>query len=273
MSAYEFDPKKYQRSSSHQKDWGNRLIDELQLNGDEIILDLGCGEGTLTARLAALVPKGGVVGMDSSIPMIQAAKGLETANLKFLCRDIDELDFHQGFDVIFSNAALHWVRDHERLLQNVHEALKLGGVARFNFAGDGNCSNFFAVVREQMSSPKYSRYFEEFLWPWYMPTVDAYEDVVRSAGFFDFRVWGEIADRSFSATELIGWIEQPTLVPLLEQIASDDKQAFRDDVVALMLQRTKRDDGNYFETFRRINLLARRDRASPVANHYMRSIG
>ncbi len=74
MSSYEFDPKKYLQASSHQKDWGNRLIDELQLSGDEIILDLGCGEGTLTARLAALVPRGGVVGMDSSPQMIEAAR-------------------------------------------------------------------------------------------------------------------------------------------------------------------------------------------------------
>ncbi len=258
MSAYEFDPKKYHQASGHQKDWGNRLIEELNLRGKEIILDLGCGEGTLTAKLAALVPNGGVVGMDSSIPMIEAAKGMETSNLKFLCRDIDELDFHQGFDVIFSNAALHWVRDHDRLLNNVHEALKPEGVARFNFAGDGNCSNFFSVIRELMAGPRYSRYFEEFLWPWYMPTVEEYEQKVQSNGRFDFKVWGEVADRSFSATELIGWIEQPSIVPLLEQVASDDKQAFRDDVVAMMLERTKRENGSYFETFRRINLLARR---------------
>ena len=65
-----------------------------------------------------------------------------------------------------------------------------------------------------------------------------------------------MADRSFTATEMIGWLEQPSLVPLLEQIASDDKEAFRDDVVAMMLNRTKNADGNFFETFRRINLLA-----------------
>ena len=258
MSAYEFDPKKYQQASNHQKDWGNRLIDELHLHGDEIILDLGCGEGTLTARLATLVPDGGVVGMDSSIQMIQVGKGLETSNLKFICRDIDDLDFIEGFDVIFSNAALHWVTDHDRLLINVHRALRPGGVARFNFAGDGNCSNFFATVRKLMVGPRYSRYFKEFLWPWYMPTVEAYEEKVNSTGLFDSRVWGEIADRSFTATGLIGWIEQPSIVPLLEQVASDDKQAFRDDVVAKMLERTKMGDGEYLETFRRINLLARK---------------
>lgn len=258
MSSYEFDPKKYLQASSHQKDWGNRLIDELQLSGDEIILDLGCGEGTLTARLAALVPRGGVVGMDSSPQMIEAARGLETPNLKFLCRDIDELDFHEGFDVVFSNAALHWVTDHDKLLRNVHEALRPDGMARFNFAGDGNCTNFFAVVRQLMSSPRYARYFEHFLWPWYMPTVEDYQEKVGSTGLFDFQVWQDVADRSFSAAEMIGWIEQPSIVPLLEQIASDDKEAFRDDVVAMMLERTRKEDGAFFETFRRINLLGRK---------------
>lgn len=258
MSSYEFDPEKYQLASGHQKDWGNRLIDELRLRGDEIILDLGCGEGTLTARLAPLVPRGGVVGMDSSVQMIEAARRLETPNLKFLCRDIDDLDFHQGFDVVFSNAALHWVRDHDRLLQNVHEALRQGGVARFNFAGEGNCPNFFAVVRELMSAPRYSRYFSEFIWPWYMPSVEAYRQKVSGTGLFDFRVWGETVERSFSETEMIGWIEQPSLVPLLEQIASDDKEAFRDDAVAMMLSRTKKEDGTFLERFRRINLLAQK---------------
>ena len=70
MSSYDFDPDEYHLASGHQKEWGNRLIDELHLKGDEVILDLGCGEGTLTARLATLVPKGGVVGMDSSVQMI-----------------------------------------------------------------------------------------------------------------------------------------------------------------------------------------------------------
>jgi trans-aconitate methyltransferase len=258
MSSYEFDPDEYRLASGHQKEWGNRLIDELRLKGDEVILDLGCGEGTLTAQLAALVPRGGVVGMDSSVQMIQAAKGLETSNLKFLCRDIDDLDFHQGFDIVFSNASLHWVRDHDRLLRNVHEALKEGGRARFNFAGDGNCPNFFAVVGELMSVPRYSRYFREFLWPWYMPTVEEYQEKVGRSGLFDFRVWGEAVDRRFSAAELTGWIEQPSLVPLLEQLPSDTKGSFRDEVVAEMLQRTRQDDGRYLETFRRINLLARK---------------
>jgi trans-aconitate 2-methyltransferase len=261
MSAYQFDPEKYLHASPHQKDWGNRLIDELDLRGDETILDLGCGEGTLTARLASLVPHGGAVGMDSSSSMIGAARKLETRNLRFIVRDVDDLDFISGFDVIFSNAALHWVTDHDRLLVNVHRALKPGGLARFNFAGDGNCSNFFAVVREVMAEPRFVAYFEGWEWPWYMPTVDSYRQKVDATGLFDFKVWGEVADRSFTGNAMTDWIDQPSIVPLLERIGDVGKQDFRDEVVDVMLERTKGPDGLHFETFRRINLLARKKEA------------
>ena len=62
--AHEFDGKKYEAASAHQKEWGARLIQELSISGTERILDLGCGDGTLTAQLAALTPRGSVVGID-----------------------------------------------------------------------------------------------------------------------------------------------------------------------------------------------------------------
>ena len=55
---YEFDGKKYEKASSHQKEWGEKLIEELDLKGTERILDLGCGDGTLTVQLSGLVPEG-----------------------------------------------------------------------------------------------------------------------------------------------------------------------------------------------------------------------
>ena len=67
---YEFDAKRYERSSSHQQDWGQRLIGELHLTGSERILDLGCGDGRLTAQLAERVSQGHVLGIDVSRNMI-----------------------------------------------------------------------------------------------------------------------------------------------------------------------------------------------------------
>jgi trans-aconitate 2-methyltransferase len=70
---HEFDGKKYEKASAHQREWGAKLITELELQGSERILDLGCGDGTLTAQIAGLLSKGEVVGIDASKGMIDAA--------------------------------------------------------------------------------------------------------------------------------------------------------------------------------------------------------
>lgn len=127
---FEFDGNRYQEASAHQKEWGNRLIDELDLSGGERILDLGCGDGALTARLARFVPHGQVIGIDSSAGMIDAAVNHRADNLSFALKDINDLDYADEFDVVFSNAALHWVKEHSSLLVNVHRSLKDGGIAR-----------------------------------------------------------------------------------------------------------------------------------------------
>jgi len=246
----------YRAASRHQKEWGNRLIDDIALRSNERIIDLGCGDGILTRRLADLVPNGSVLGIDSSPSMIATAKKLECGNLRFERLDINDIDFSDVFDLAFSNAALHWVKDHERLLSNVHRALVKGGKVRFNFAGDGNCMNFFAVGREIAALPRYKAYFNNMIWPWFMPSVRDYEAIVRLIGFANYRVWAENADRHFTEDELVRWIDQPSLVPFLALVDEPDKKPFRDAVVASMINRTMTADGMYFETFRRINLLA-----------------
>ncbi len=256
---YEFDGKKYEKASSHQKEWGERIIEELALQGTERILDLGCGDGTLTVQLSRLVPNGEVVGIDASRGMIEAAEPKQGGNLRFILMDINALDMDRGFDIVFSNATLHWVKDHRRLLHNIQRILRSGGVARFNFAGDGNCSYFFKVIRESMILPGFARYFNAFTWPWYMPTVEDYKALVEGVGFCSYEVWGENADRFFPDIEaLTKWVDQPSLVPFMACVADHDKASFREFVVRRMVEETRQADGTCFETFRRINLLARK---------------
>ena len=183
--AHEFDGQKYEAASGHQKEWGERLIAELNLRGTERILDLGCGDGALTAKLARLVPGGMVVGIDASYGMIEVAKQKQGKNVRFLLMDINNLEFDQEFDIVFSNATLHWVSDHRSLFKRVQSILSHGGVLRFNFVGDGNCSSFIKVIRESMTLPLFSEYFKGFVWPWYMPSVEEYTALVQDAGFQD----------------------------------------------------------------------------------------
>jgi trans-aconitate methyltransferase len=161
---YCFDAGKYQKASAHQQDWGLRMISELSLSGNERILDLGCGDGRLTKRLAELTPNGSVLGLDSSSQMIEAAKALERGNLSFICKDVCEMDYECEFDLIYSNAALHWVKDHMGLLASCRKALNSGGLIRWSFGGEGNTKNLVAALNGAISK---SGAFSGFDWPWF----------------------------------------------------------------------------------------------------------
>lgn len=258
---FEFDGEKYKNASSHQKEWGAKLIAEFDFQGSEYILDLGCGDGAITFDLASKVPNGFVLGVDASKGMIATAQETHKQNnLKFEILDINSISFKNEFDIIISNATLHWVKDHKKLLSNVHNALKNNGTVRFNFAANGNCSFFYKVIKQVMQFPKYVEYFNDFIWPWYMPDIEEYNSLTEQFAFTEIEVWGENADRNFpNAGAMIKWIDQPSIVPFLKCITSkEDAKTFRNIVVEKMVQETTQKDGACFETFRRVNLKAKK---------------
>lgn len=259
MGTYEFDGEKYKKASKHQKEWGYSLISQIHLTGHEKILDLGCGDGALTERLADLIPEGNVLGIDASTGMIQTAKALERANLKFVRMDINAMAFKDEFDMIYSNAALHWVKDHVSLLKNSLQALKPGGSIYWNFAGNGTCAAFNRLMREIIAEPEYEPYFINFQWPWVMLSAKEYKRMAQEAGFCQIQITEENKDRYFAnENELIQWIDQPCIVPFIQDVPSEKKEAFRREAVEKMVARTRQADGTCFETFRRINICAKK---------------
>ncbi len=241
-----------------QKKWGIRIISEFNFKGDEHILDLGCGDGLLTSMLADRVPNGFVLGIDASEGMIKTAKKIKKSNLKFELMDINNINFIEEFDLIFSNAALHWIKDHKRLLARVYNALKKEGILRFNFAAKGNCLNLIHVLKEVIELEEFSKYFKNFEWPWFMPDVEEYVDFLKSFNFKNVKVWKENADKFFkNRKEIIGWIEQPSIVPFLQHLPNKKiRKSFRNLVVKKMLKKTRQPNNTYFEVFRRINVFA-----------------
>ena len=167
------------------------------------------------------------------------------------------MDFENSFDVIYSNAALHWVLDHPRLLAASHRALRTGGIIAWNFAAAGTCGNFFPAVREVMRKPEYAVHFAEFEWPFYMPAQQEYERLVAEAGFSAYSVDCEKRDRLFTdAGEMAAWIDQPSIVPFLDVLPQELKPAFRTDVIQRTLDRALQADGRCLETFRRLRVMA-----------------
>lgn len=258
-NAFEFDGKKYRQASTHQKEWGNKIIAGLKLKGNERILDLGCGDGILTQQLSQLVPDGFVLGIDSSKGMIETAKEQESVNVSFRLLSINDINFKNEFDLIFSNATLHWIIDHRNLLNRTYNALRKQGIIRFNFAGDGNCSTFFSVIKQVMEHSEYKDYFRAFEWPWYMPRLVDYKLLVESFDFIETNVWGENTDRYFQTKdEMIKWIDQPSLVPFIKLVDESKRYQFREEVINEMLKLSEQTDGRCFETFRRINVYAKK---------------
>ena len=256
---YEFDGKQYKQASAHQTSWGKELVELLPLKGTERVLDIGCGDGRVTQRLAQRVPNGEVLGIDAADGMILAAKEHETINLRFEAIDINEVTFCDEFDVVFSHAALHWVADHTILWRKSHAALKMGGCVRLNFAGKGTCPALIDAISETMGHVSYARYFTGFVWPWYMPTVAAYEKVLSETSFLDVEVREDVRTRIFPSKEsLARWIDVPCLVPFLAVIDEGDRQAFRDTVIGLMVQRTRQAEGGYLEHFCRLDVSGRK---------------
>lgn len=257
MDTFEFDGEKYKTASIPQKEWGNKLISELRLKGNENILDLGCGDGVLTEQLSFAVPNGKVLGIDASTGMIKTAEKIIKNNIKFQQADINKIDYKNKFDVIFSNAALHWIKDHNQLLANTYNALKMHGIILWDFGSDGNCANFIDIIHNKIMDTKYTEYFKDFEWPWFMPSKSQYEKLMSHTGFSNYTIMEVNRDRYFpNAEEIIKWIDQPCIVPFIKYIPDKIKESFRNEVITEMLKRTQQTNGTYFETFRRLKIYA-----------------
>ena len=126
-----WDAAEYAANSVVQQTWARELIGKLGLRGTEQILDVGCGDGKVTAEIARAVPNGSATGIDASTEMISFAEKTfpkkSVSNLEFHVMDAREIEFDRKFDLVFSNAALHWVDDHQKFLAGAASVLKPGG--------------------------------------------------------------------------------------------------------------------------------------------------
>ena len=131
MDIYNWEAKDYSELSSEQQKWGKELISKLNLKEDDHVLDIGCGDGKITAEITAQVPDGCVTGIDNSEEMINLAAEKfppdKYPNLSFQICNAKEITFNNQFTIVFSNAALHWVDDHTIVLEGIYRSLKPGG--------------------------------------------------------------------------------------------------------------------------------------------------
>ncbi|NDY41663.1 methyltransferase domain-containing protein [Dissulfurirhabdus thermomarina] len=184
---YRWDPADYARNSASQAEWARELMERLDLRGDEWILDVGCGDGKVSAALAARVPGGRVTGIDASAEMVAFAAAAHPPgafpNLEFVRMDARRIRFRERYDRVFSNAALHWIVDHRPVLAGIHAALKPSGRVLVQMGGRGNAAGVVEVLDDLMHRDEWRRYFSGFTFPYGFHAPENYAPLLSAAGF------------------------------------------------------------------------------------------
>ena len=243
---YKWDAEDYRDSSSQQKKWGRELLAKLHLNGDERVLDIGCGDGKLTAELAEQLPRGSAMGIDNSEEMVRLASETYPPDafprLSWRVVDARSLDFDGEFDVIFSNAVLHWVKDHQPVLSGIRRSLKPGGRILIQMGGKGNASNIVAVLAEMFGREEWNRYFTDFTLPYGFYGPGEYEEWLKEAGLTPTRVELVPKDMVHEGREgLAGWI-RTTWLPFTQRIPEKLREQFIDELVGRYVERFPPDE-------------------------------
>lgn len=235
MSKPSWDAQDYEEHSATQVAWARECLERLALRGDERVLDLGCGDGRITAELAERLPKGSVLGVDASPAMVahscRKRLGGSITNLAFAEADATHLAISAEFDLVVSFNCLHWALDQGAVLAGIARSLAPAGRLFLHFGGRGNVAAMRAVVERAVEDDAWRAAFAGFAFPWCFPSDGEYRLLMEEAGLRPTRV--ELLSTQMShqgSAALAGWL-RTTWLPYLERLPAARRAAFVDEVV------------------------------------------
>ena len=227
-----------------QEEYGRKHLAELDLAGNEAVLDIGCGDGRLTAAIAERVPRGRVVGIDNSPAMIASARESQQtlhSTLTFEVIDAAALPFHAEFDLVFSTSALHWVKDHLAVLRGIRNALKPRGKMHLTFGARGTLSGLSPVIAALMEEPAWRARFQNFEMPFGFYGPGEYGPWLDQLGFSVERL--ELIERDVThpgREAFEGWL-RTTGMPYIHRVEPERQQAFIGEIIDRYLRKCPHD--------------------------------
>ncbi len=232
MSTRDWDAATYDRVSDIQLNWALEQLARLQLDGDEVVLDAGCGSGRVTALVADRVPRGRVYGVDVAPSMVEHAREALGERATVYCQDLVELDLPEHVDVVFSNATFHWVKDHDALFAAIHRTLKPGGRLLAQCGGLGNIDRFRRLADEIAREEPFAPHFADWRGPWnYASDTDTAARLER-AGFTEVSCWLE--PKTVTPADPRAFASTVCLVRHLDLLTGDLREQFVDRVLSEM---------------------------------------
>lgn len=228
----------YHQNSSSQKDAASDLLKYVDIKGNESILDIGCGDGKITAAIATQLGSGKIMGIDISPSMIEFASNTfpktENPNLEFKLMSAEEIDFEGVFDTVFSFTTLQWITDHQLVIAKITKSLKQEGV----FAATMPMGLPWALenaVNEAIQEDKWKDYFVNFDTGWNFVTANQYEDYLIAQGYTINRLAVVKQEDVFPSVQAFkGFISQ--WFPYLRPLPKSERETFMNQVLTRYLE-------------------------------------
>jgi trans-aconitate 2-methyltransferase len=231
----EWDAAEYARRSSLQEAMAGEVLALLDLEGAEQVLDIGCGDGKITAEIAARVPRGAVVGVDSSQDMIAFASShfgpTLRPNLRFEVGDTRRLPFRGEFDLVVSFNALHWIPEQEAALRSIRAAMKSAGLAQLRLVPLGERKSLEKVIEETRLSPRWNHCFRNFHAPYLHLMPDEYAALAERSGFRVRRIHTQAKAWNFGSRSAFFAFGSVTFVEWTRVLREAERPAFITDVL------------------------------------------
>jgi ubiquinone/menaquinone biosynthesis C-methylase UbiE len=225
----------YNHISTLQQVMAEKEIRRLKLAGGERILDVGCGDGKVTAEIADLVPRGSVLGIDPSHNMIEFATRhfgpAQRANLRFEVADGRRMNYRDEFDIVVSFNTLHWVHEQEDALHCIRAALKPGGRAVLRFVPREARWAIEYVIDEVRTRPRWAGYFTGFRSPFAHFSPEQYRGMAERSGLRVDHIMVEDGSWDFRSPEAFAAFCGATFVEWNRKVPEPERPAFIADVL------------------------------------------
>jgi len=239
-------PDRYAKNARFVSDLGAPLLQLLDAKSGETILDLGCGDGALTEKIIAAGCA--VYGVDASYAQLQAAR---SRNLPVAVMDGQRLALKLRFDAVFTNAALHWMKQADQVVQGVAHALKARGRFVGEFGGRGNVETIRQALHRALRKRGTDPWSVD---PWYYPLPEQYTKLLERSGFAVEYI--ELIPRPTQLPgDILGWLEI-FAQPFTKSVAESEREHFlgevRDDLQATLQQ----SDGTWYADYVRLRFKA-----------------
>jgi trans-aconitate 2-methyltransferase len=225
----EWDGASYDRISGTMEALGLEVLARLELAGDELVLDAGCGSGRITEALIERLTRGRVIAVDQAPSMVQAAQERLGAEADVRVLDLLELELEEPVDAVLSTATFHWIADHDRLFARLQAALRPDGKLVAQCGGEGNIANLRGKVAPLLAQEPYAEHFRDWRPPWNYAGAEQTQERLLAVGFAAAECWLAPAPRQpehpreFLSTIVLG--------PHVQQLPEDLRERFMDDAL------------------------------------------